>query len=148
MQKWGRSRKRDSVAGTWTRVSRVRAEYPNQLDYNGLVIWATKININLFWVWVGVKIKFSHWNRVLVSVSSCQSPRWAFLLSVPSHTNQPWEKNTNELFHLQQRCLNLPFIFLYAGMLFHLRPHFLFNLKFPFPHFVLDSHAFQLLSLG
>ena len=24
-----------SVAGTWTRVSRVRAEYPNQLDYNG-----------------------------------------------------------------------------------------------------------------
>ena len=24
-----------SVAGTWTRVSRVRAEYPNHLDYNG-----------------------------------------------------------------------------------------------------------------
>ena len=27
--------KKYSVAGTWTRVSRVRAEYPNQLDYNG-----------------------------------------------------------------------------------------------------------------
>jgi hypothetical protein len=26
-----------SVAGTRTRVSRVRAEYPNQLDYNGFV---------------------------------------------------------------------------------------------------------------
>jgi hypothetical protein len=26
---------RNSVAGTRTRVSRVRAEYPNQLDYNG-----------------------------------------------------------------------------------------------------------------
>jgi hypothetical protein len=25
----------NSVAGTRTRVSRVRAEYPNQLDYNG-----------------------------------------------------------------------------------------------------------------
>ena len=24
-----------SIAGSWTRVSRVRAEYPNQLDYNG-----------------------------------------------------------------------------------------------------------------
>ena len=31
--------KRDlfSVAGTWTRVFRVRAEYPDQLDYNGFV---------------------------------------------------------------------------------------------------------------
>ena len=28
---------KNSVAGTWTRVSRVRAEYPNQLDYNGLL---------------------------------------------------------------------------------------------------------------
>ena len=25
-----------SIAGTWTRVARVKAEYPNQLDYNGL----------------------------------------------------------------------------------------------------------------
>nr|PNR37322.1 hypothetical protein PHYPA_020430 [Physcomitrium patens] len=25
----------DSVAGTRTRVARVRAEYPNHLDYNG-----------------------------------------------------------------------------------------------------------------
>ena len=24
-----------SIAGSWTRVSRVRAEYPNELDYNG-----------------------------------------------------------------------------------------------------------------
>ena len=24
-----------SNAGSWTRVSRVKAEYPNQLDYNG-----------------------------------------------------------------------------------------------------------------
>ena len=29
---------KSSVAGTWTRVFRVRAEYPDQLDYNGLVI--------------------------------------------------------------------------------------------------------------
>ena len=29
--------RKHSVAGTWTRVSRVRAEYPNQLDYNGLL---------------------------------------------------------------------------------------------------------------
>ena len=26
---------RVSNAGSWTRVSRVKAEYPNQLDYNG-----------------------------------------------------------------------------------------------------------------
>ena len=26
---------RYSNAGSWTRVSRVKAEYPNQLDYNG-----------------------------------------------------------------------------------------------------------------
>ena len=25
-----------SIAGSWTRVARVKAEYPNQLDYNGL----------------------------------------------------------------------------------------------------------------
>ena len=31
--------KRSSAAGTRTRVARVRAEYPNQLDYSGLVIW-------------------------------------------------------------------------------------------------------------
>ena len=31
------TRKKDSVAGTQTRVSRVRAKYPNHLDYNGLV---------------------------------------------------------------------------------------------------------------
>jgi hypothetical protein len=30
-------REKNSVAGTRTRVSRVRAEYPNQLDYNGFV---------------------------------------------------------------------------------------------------------------
>lgn len=30
--------KKNSVAGTRTRVSRVRAEYPNQLDYNGCVL--------------------------------------------------------------------------------------------------------------
>ena len=28
---------KSSVAGTRTRVSRVRAEYPNQLDYDGFV---------------------------------------------------------------------------------------------------------------
>ena len=27
-----------SNAGSWTRVSRVKAEYPNQLDYNGTYI--------------------------------------------------------------------------------------------------------------
>ena len=27
-----------SIAGTWTRVARVKAEYPNQLEYNGLDI--------------------------------------------------------------------------------------------------------------
>ena len=32
-----------SVAGTWTRVSRVRAEYPNQLDYNG------SFNVHIFY---------------------------------------------------------------------------------------------------
>jgi hypothetical protein len=32
-----RSGKKNSVAGTRTRVSRVRAEYPNQLDYNGFL---------------------------------------------------------------------------------------------------------------
>jgi hypothetical protein len=31
-------KKKHSVAGTWTRVSRVRAEYPDQLDYNGFDI--------------------------------------------------------------------------------------------------------------
>ena len=35
--------KKFSVAGTWTRVSRVRAEYPNQLDYNGMVLIGLKI---------------------------------------------------------------------------------------------------------
>ena len=31
-----------SIAETWTRVSRVRAEYPNQLDYNiGFVAGST-----------------------------------------------------------------------------------------------------------
>ena len=30
-----KKKKKNSVAGTRTRVSRVRAEYPNQLDYNG-----------------------------------------------------------------------------------------------------------------
>jgi hypothetical protein len=29
--------KNSSVAGTRTRVSRVRAEYPDQLDYNGML---------------------------------------------------------------------------------------------------------------
>jgi hypothetical protein len=29
---------KNSVAGTRTRVSRVRAEYPNQLDYNGYIL--------------------------------------------------------------------------------------------------------------
>ena len=29
---------KNSRAGTWTRVCRVRADYPNQLDYEGLVI--------------------------------------------------------------------------------------------------------------
>ena len=33
IQKWI-----NSVAGTRTRVSRVRAEYPNQLDYDGAVL--------------------------------------------------------------------------------------------------------------
>jgi hypothetical protein len=28
---------KNSVAGTRTRVSRVRAEYPDQLDYNGML---------------------------------------------------------------------------------------------------------------
>ena len=28
-----------SVAGTWTRVFRVRAEYPDQLDYNGFIYY-------------------------------------------------------------------------------------------------------------
>ena len=31
------SKNLNSVAGTWTRVFRVRAEYPNQLDYNGML---------------------------------------------------------------------------------------------------------------
>ena len=37
-------KKNISVAGTWTRVSRVRAEYPDQLDYNGFA-WKVKSNI-------------------------------------------------------------------------------------------------------
>ena len=28
-----------SATGTWTRVARVRAEYPNQLDYSGIDAW-------------------------------------------------------------------------------------------------------------
>ena len=42
--------KRDllSVAGTWTRVFRVRAEYPDQLDYNGFV----EDMSNSFHIWV------------------------------------------------------------------------------------------------
>ena len=31
-------KQKNSVAGTWTRVFRVRAEYPDQLDYNGFVV--------------------------------------------------------------------------------------------------------------
>ena len=31
-------KKKNSVAGNRTRVSRVRAKYPNQLDYNGCVM--------------------------------------------------------------------------------------------------------------
>jgi hypothetical protein len=34
-----KTRQKNSVAGTRTRVSRVRAEYPNQLDYNGACEW-------------------------------------------------------------------------------------------------------------
>ena len=37
--------KKASVAGTWTRVSRVRAEYPNQLDYNGFVIYVSSMSL-------------------------------------------------------------------------------------------------------
>ena len=37
-QKIKGEKKISSVAGTRTRVSRVRAEYPNQLDYNGFVV--------------------------------------------------------------------------------------------------------------
>ena len=33
-----KQQKKNSVAGTRTRVSRVRAEYPNQLDYNGVLV--------------------------------------------------------------------------------------------------------------
>ena len=35
---FGKIKSKSSVAGTQTRVSRVRAEYPNQLDYNGLLV--------------------------------------------------------------------------------------------------------------
>ena len=37
---WFKKKKKKtiSVAGTWTRVFRVRAEYPDQLDYNGFAI--------------------------------------------------------------------------------------------------------------
>ena len=31
---------RNSATGTRTRVARVRAEYPNQLDYSGVVPWS------------------------------------------------------------------------------------------------------------
>jgi hypothetical protein len=40
----------NSVAGTRTRVARVRAEYPNHLDYNGDAKLCIKINY-LFGPW-------------------------------------------------------------------------------------------------
>ena len=40
-------RGQNSVAGTWTRVSRVRAEYPNQLDYNGDIICVQGTNYKI-----------------------------------------------------------------------------------------------------
>jgi hypothetical protein len=38
-----------SVAGTRTGVFRVRAEYPNQLDYNGVVV-TRKHTISLYFI--------------------------------------------------------------------------------------------------
>jgi hypothetical protein len=38
-----------SVAGTRIRVSRVRAEYPNQLDYNGVVV-TRKHTMSLYFI--------------------------------------------------------------------------------------------------
>ena len=45
-------KRKDSVAGTRTRVSRVRAEYPNHLDYNGIM------NVKILYKYL-TKIKLS-----------------------------------------------------------------------------------------
>ena len=44
-----RTAMRNSATGTRTRVARVKAEYPNQLDYSGLVMSFEKIVCRCDW---------------------------------------------------------------------------------------------------
>ena len=61
-----------SVAGTWTRVSRVRAEYPNQLDYNGWCFLSSTIYIinTIYFPVPAIK----HWTRLGTYKSESKKP--------------------------------------------------------------------------
>ena len=45
---FGSMQMQNSATGTRTRVARVRAEYPNQLDYSGCCWWSRNMKIGMF----------------------------------------------------------------------------------------------------
>ena len=101
---FGKIKSKSFVAGTLTWVSRVRAEYPNQLDYNGLLVHNFYYSIlyiayrttSIFNIISTLQVSsnfFFYWGRILSQV--IVSNYFCYLSQSPTlHSHHlKWQKN-------------------------------------------------------